>query len=96
MVLARMKRTETDTSGCIFRKVETLITIVGIFIEKELKIQITEFSCSIYSPILFQMINHTKSHRVRVFTRVQFYCVNGGFMPLHWDSSGKHANEYVK
>ena len=55
---------------------------------------ITEFSCSIYSPVLYQMINYNKSRRG--FTRVQFYCGNGGFMPLHRDSSGKHANEYVK
>ena len=60
---------------------------------EENSLTMNQISCTVYSPILCRMIKH-ESHTG--FTRIQFYSANEGYMPLHQDSAGRGAHEYIK
>ena len=64
----------------------------GKYLEEN-SLTMKQISCTVYSPILCRMIKH-ESHRGS--TRIQFYSENSGFMPLHQDSAGRGALEYIK
>ena len=88
-------RDQQNGNGYIRLSIPTSCNSNGHFstILEDNSLTMKQISCTVYSPILCRMIKHA-SHTGH--TRIQFYSANEGYMPLHQDSAGERAHEYIK
>ena len=94
-VAVSLCRDQQNGNGYIRLSIPTSCNSNGHFstILEENSLTMNQISCTVYSPILCRMIKHA-SHTGH--TRIQFYSANEGYMPLHQDSAGERAHEYIK